>query len=89
MAKRILVLDTPAGDLQDLAEAFTPRTEAGACEVHRVVSARELWDKLASALGWDLHNAEGYAEAYRDVILGDSLRVDATDRQIDRPVYQL
>lgn len=32
-------------------------------------------DPLFSALGWDVHNNEGYAEAYRDVIHEDQIKV--------------
>ncbi len=36
---------------------------------------REFVDPLFEALGWDVSNSAGYAEAYKDVIHEDSLRV--------------
>lgn len=35
------------------------------------------------ALGWDIHNRAGHAEAYRDVILEHSMRVEETARAPD------
>ncbi|MBN1418439.1 MAG: sigma-54-dependent Fis family transcriptional regulator [Planctomycetes bacterium] len=53
MAKRILILDTPAGDLRDLAAAFE-RVADGSCEVRRVTAAEALRVALRSGLPWDL-----------------------------------
>jgi predicted type IV restriction endonuclease len=42
----------------------------------------EFIDPLFAALGWDVHNKQGYAEAYKEVIHEDSLTVggDTTTR---------
>ena len=37
---------------------------------------REFLDPLFIELGWDVHNTNGYAEAYKDVIHEDAIRVD-------------
>ncbi len=44
---------------------------------------RDFLDPLFEALGWDIHNRQGYAEAYRDVIHEDALRVEKTVKAPD------
>ena len=36
---------------------------------------REFLDPLFKALGWDMDNEQGYAEAYKDVIHEDAIRI--------------
>ena len=36
---------------------------------------REFIDPLFAALGWDVDNKQGYAEAYKDVIHEDAIKV--------------
>ena len=38
---------------------------------------REFLDPFFKALGWDLDNTAGYAEAYKDVIHEDQIRIAA------------
>lgn len=44
---------------------------------------RDYIDPFFAALGWDVHNVQGYAEAYRDVIHEDALRVERTIKAPD------
>ena len=44
---------------------------------------REFIDPFFKALGWDVDNEQGYAEAYKDVIHEDSLRVENTAKAPD------
>ncbi|HZZ27292.1 MAG TPA: type I restriction endonuclease [Pirellulales bacterium] len=44
---------------------------------------RDFLDPFFEALGWDIHNRLGYAQAYRDVIHEDSLRVEKTVKAPD------
>ncbi len=44
---------------------------------------RDFLDPFFTALGWDVTNEQGYAEAYRDVISEDSLRVEKSVRAPD------
>lgn len=44
---------------------------------------RDFIDPMFKALGWDMDNTLGYAEAYRDVIHEDSLKIDASTRAPD------
>jgi len=37
---------------------------------------REFLDPFFEALGWDVNNRQGYAEAYKDVVHEDSIRID-------------
>lgn len=39
---------------------------------------QEFIDPLFAALGWDVHNDQGYAEAYKDVVHEDTLRISGT-----------
>ena len=41
-------------------------------------------DPFFELLGWDVHNRQGFAEQYRDV-----LHIESTDAQINRLVYEL
>ena len=44
---------------------------------------RDFLDPLFEALGWDMDNTAGYAEAYRDVIHEDAIKVGASTRAPD------
>lgn len=44
---------------------------------------RDFIDPLFKALGWDMDNSTGYAEAYRDVIHEDAIKVGASTRAPD------
>ena len=43
----------------------------------------EFLDPFFKALGWDLNNEQGYAEAYKDVIVEDSLEVEGAAKAPD------
>ena len=53
MAIRILILDTPDGPMEPLADAFRAAVGDG-CHVERVFAADRLLEKLAPGLGFDL-----------------------------------
>ena len=44
---------------------------------------REFIDPLFVALGWDVHNLAGYAEAYKDVIHEDAIKVGGVTKAPD------
>jgi predicted type IV restriction endonuclease len=44
---------------------------------------RGFIDPLFKALGWDMDNSAGYAEAYRDVIHEDAIKIGASNRAPD------
>lgn len=44
---------------------------------------REFIDPLFKALGWDIDNEQGYAEAYKDVIHEDAIKVGGKTKAPD------
>jgi predicted type IV restriction endonuclease len=44
---------------------------------------REFIDPLFKALGWDVDNEQGYAEAYKDVIHEDAIKVGGATKAPD------
>jgi hypothetical protein len=54
---------------------------------------REFVDPFFKALGWDIDNKEGFAEAYKDVIHEDAIRMGSTTKApnvvINEPTYKL
>lgn len=44
---------------------------------------RDFIDPMFKALGWDMDNSQGYAEAYRDVIHEDAIKVGLFTRALD------
>ena len=44
---------------------------------------REFLDPLFKALGWDVDNQAGYAEAYKDVIHEDAIRIGSATKAPD------
>src|SRR5579872_402832 len=47
---------------------------------------REFIDPLLKALGWDIDNTAGYAEAYKDVVHEDAIRVEGSPKAPDYSV---
>ena len=44
---------------------------------------REFVDPFFKALGWDVDNEQGYAEAYKDVIHEDAVKIGGTTKAPD------
>lgn len=44
---------------------------------------RDFLDPFFKALGWDIDNTDGYAEAYRDVIHEDAIRIGGSTKAPD------
>ena len=44
---------------------------------------REFIDPFFETLGWDINNKQGYAEAYKDVIHEDTLKIGGTTKAPD------
>lgn len=42
---------------------------------------------MLEALGWDVHNKQGYAEAYRDVVYEDALKIGGSSKAPDYGFY--
>ena len=91
------MITTAPTQLNQLIERFRdnlPDYKAGKYNETQV--RREFIDPLFKLLGWDIDNEKGYAEAYKET--GESVaqtrtviqrQIEATDREIDRLVYEL
>jgi SAM-dependent methyltransferase len=63
-------------EVLDLVERFRRnRTDYERSEYNETLTRREFIDPFFKSLGWDIDNAAGYAEAYKDVVHEDSLKI--------------
>jgi type I restriction-modification system DNA methylase subunit len=68
----------------DLVERFERNKEAyEAAQYNETQVRREFIDPLFKALGWDIDNEQGYAEAYKDVIHEDAIRIGGMHKAPD------
>ncbi|MCK9419090.1 MAG: Eco57I restriction-modification methylase domain-containing protein [Nitrospirae bacterium] len=71
-------------EILDLVERFERNREAYKSGQYNEMQLRqEFLDPFFSALGWDMNNSQGYAEAYKDVIHEDSIKVGADTKAPD------
>jgi hypothetical protein len=61
------------GDLMERVEQQLDSYKSG--QYNETQLRRDFLDPLFKALGWDIDNENGYAEAYRDVIHEDAIRI--------------
>ena len=60
----------------DLVERFKENIESyKAGQYNETQARREFIDPFFEALGWDINNKQGFAEAYKDVIHEDSIKI--------------
>ena len=70
--------------IHDLIERFERNHAAYMSGSYNETQARrEFIDPFFEALGWDLNNREGYAEAYKDVIHEDAVKVGGITKAPD------
>ncbi|MFH1968703.1 MAG: DNA methyltransferase, partial [Verrucomicrobiota bacterium] len=63
-------------EILKLVERFDSQREAYQSGKYNEAQIRaEFIDPLFKALGWDIHNEQGYAEAYKDVIHEDAIKI--------------
>jgi hypothetical protein len=68
----------------DLVERFDRNVDAYRSGSYNETQARrEFIDPLFKALGWDIDNESGYAEAYKDVIHEDAIKVGGVTKAPD------
>ncbi len=68
-------------EIRDLVERFQRNREAYKNPKYNETQVRrEFIDPLFKALGWDVDNVQGYAEAYKDVATGADRQIEATGR---------
>jgi type I restriction-modification system DNA methylase subunit len=71
-------------EVRDLVERFERNREAYKSGQYNEMQLRqEFLDPFFEALGWDMTNRQGYAEAYKDVIHEDSIKVGADTKAPD------
>ena len=67
----------------DLVARFQDNEEAYRRDYGETETRREFLDPLFKALGWDIDNTSGHAEAYKDVVHEDSLKIGVTTNAPD------
>ncbi|HEU4793716.1 MAG TPA: restriction endonuclease subunit M, partial [Nitrolancea sp.] len=65
-----------ASEILALVERFTRnREDYRSGRYNETQLRREFFDLFFEALGWDVNNRQGYAEAYKDVIHEDAIKI--------------
>jgi predicted type IV restriction endonuclease len=71
-------------EIMELVERFEANKESyKSGNYNETQVRREFVDPLFKALGWDIDNEQGFAEAYKDVIHEDAIKVGGTTRAPD------
>src|SRR3990167_835551 len=75
---------TPPKDLSRLVDTFNRNIEAyKSGHYNEAQVRREFIDPLFKLLGWDIDNEQGLAEAYKDVIHEDAIKVGGSTKAPD------
>src|SRR5437879_13893153 len=70
--------------IADLVERFNQQGDAYTSGQYNEAQLRqEFIDPMFKALGWDMENISGYAEAYKDVIHEDAIRIGGATKAPD------
>lgn len=70
--------------LSDLIERYSRNAEAyRSSQYNETQLRREFLDPLFDALGWDVENKNGYAEAYKDVVHEDAIKIGGVTKAPD------
>jgi Alw26I/Eco31I/Esp3I family type II restriction m6 adenine DNA methyltransferase len=70
--------------IQQLVERFTEQIDSyKPGEYNETLTRRDFIDPFFKALGWDIDNSEGYAEAYREVIHEDKVKIGRATKAPD------
>lgn len=78
----------PPHDVVQLVDRFKKHSESyRSTEYLETRLRREFLDPFFAALGWDVDNRSGYAEAYKEVIHEDSIKVPGRDGGTKAPDY--
>src|SRR3989339_1602258 len=71
-------------ELPELVERFNTNREAyRSGQYNETQLRREFIDPFFQLLGWDVNNEKGYAEAYKDVIHEDSIKIGGLTKAPD------
>ena len=75
---------TPPDFIHDLIDRFRANLDSyKRGQYNETEVRREFIDPLFEALGWDVHNKQGYAEAYKEVVHEDAIRVGGKTKAPD------
>ena len=70
--------------VQDLIKRFDENSAAYSASTYNETQLRrEFLDPFFEALGWDMTNKQGYAEAYKEVIHEDAVKVGTVTKAPD------
>jgi len=70
--------------IADLVERFEQQGDAYKSGQYNEAQLRkEFVDPMFKALGWDMENISGYAEAYKDVIHEDAIKIGGATKAPD------
>src|SRR5881394_909983 len=70
--------------IADLVERFDQQSDAYKSGQYNEAQLRqEFIDPMFKALGWDMENVSGYAEAYKDVIHEDAIKIGGATKAPD------
>jgi hypothetical protein len=70
--------------IADLVERFEQQGDAYKSGQYNEAQLRkEFIDPMFKALGWDMENVSGYAEAYKDVIHEDAIKIGGATKAPD------
>ena len=73
---------TPQQIVHGLVQRFEEQGEAYKSGQYNEAQLRqEFIDPMFKALGWDMENEQGYAEAYKDVIHEDAIKIGGATRR--------
>lgn len=71
-------------EISDLVDRFAEHAEAYRSGAYNETQLRrEFVDPMFKALGWDMDNLSGYAEAYKDVIHEDAIKIGGATKAPD------
>ena len=70
--------------IHELVERFDRNLDAyRSGQYNETQARREFIDPFFEALGWDVNNRQGYAEAYKDVIHEDAIKIGGATKAPD------
>ncbi|QQS51165.1 MAG: N-6 DNA methylase [Bacteroidota bacterium] len=70
--------------IQQLVERFAEQLDSyKSGEYNETLTRRDFIDPFFKALGWDIDNSQGYAEAYREVIHEDKVKIGKATKAPD------
>ena len=79
-----MAADSAPSLVLDLVERFERnRDEYTSGKYNETQLRNEVLNPFFEALGWDVDNRQGYAEAYKDVIHEDAIRIGAATKGED------